>query len=164
MSFHPPPQVPYPKTSANPLYSGGLQNTGGATAGCRDDRRGQTYARGGWHKGRYAIMYSWYMPKDQIVDGGGNAGHRHDWENVVVRTTIFPLHFRMKINSHRSSSITRPTPTRASSAPACLVMARTRAPRARRCGKATASRWSTSPTSHRTTRSSSRLALGVISG
>ncbi|KAH7051028.1 putative necrosis and ethylene inducing peptide 1 precursor [Macrophomina phaseolina] len=43
-----------------------------------------TYARGGWYKGRYAIMYSWFMPKDQIVDGGGNAGHRHDWENVVI--------------------------------------------------------------------------------
>ncbi|KAL1617096.1 hypothetical protein SLS56_011138 [Neofusicoccum ribis] len=74
----------YTAVNARGDTSGGLQNSGGATAGCRDDRRGQTYARGAWHNGRYAIMYSWYMPKDQISDGGANGGHRHDWENVVV--------------------------------------------------------------------------------
>lgn len=29
-------------------------------------------------------MYSWYMPKDQTVDGVTTGAHRHDWENVVV--------------------------------------------------------------------------------
>ncbi|GAB7329382.1 hypothetical protein MBLNU13_g01167t1 [Cladosporium sp. NU13] len=47
-------------------------------------RNGQTYARGGWYQGRYAIMYAFYMQKDQISDGGANGGHRHDWENVVI--------------------------------------------------------------------------------
>ena len=64
--------------------SGGLLNTGSSTGGCRDNRRGQTYTRGTWYRGRYAIMYSWYFPKDQLTDGGGNFGHRHDWENVVI--------------------------------------------------------------------------------
>ncbi|KAL1642075.1 hypothetical protein SLS58_005663 [Diplodia intermedia] len=75
---------PYTAVNDRGQVSGGLDNTGSATGGCRDDRRGQTYARGVWHRGRYAIMYSWYFPKDQISDGGGNFGHRHDWENVVI--------------------------------------------------------------------------------
>lgn len=74
----------YIAVNANGQVSGGLDNTGGSTSGCNDNRRGQTYARGIWHRGRYAIMYAWYFPKDQITDGGGNFGHRHDWENVVI--------------------------------------------------------------------------------
>lgn len=29
----------------------------------------------------YALMYSWYFPKDEASPG---AGHRHDWEGVIV--------------------------------------------------------------------------------
>ncbi|KAJ5667679.1 necrosis inducing protein [Penicillium maclennaniae] len=29
----------------------------------------------------YALMYAWYMPKDEPSDG---LGHRHDWEGVIV--------------------------------------------------------------------------------
>lgn len=39
------------------------------------------YARAGTYNGAYAIMYSWYMPKDSPSSG---LGHRHDWENIVV--------------------------------------------------------------------------------
>lgn len=42
---------------------------------------GQVYARAKTYNGAYAIMYSWYMPKDSPSVG---LGHRHDWENVVV--------------------------------------------------------------------------------
>jgi hypothetical protein len=42
---------------------------------------GQVYARGGTYNGKFAIMYSWYMPKDSPSTG---LGHRHDWENAVV--------------------------------------------------------------------------------
>jgi hypothetical protein len=42
---------------------------------------GQVYARAAAYGGYYAIMYSWYMPKDSPSTG---LGHRHDWENVVV--------------------------------------------------------------------------------
>lgn len=39
------------------------------------------YVRSGTYNGAFAIMYSWYMPKDSPSAG---LGHRHDWENVVV--------------------------------------------------------------------------------
>lgn len=42
---------------------------------------GQVYSRAATYNGRYAIMYSWYWPKDSPSTG---LGHRHDWESVVV--------------------------------------------------------------------------------
>lgn len=74
----------YPAVSATGQVGGGLDNTGSPSGGCNDPANGQTYVRGGWHNGRYAIMYAWYFPKDQISAGGANGGHRHDWENVVL--------------------------------------------------------------------------------
>ena len=74
----------YPAVSATGEVGGGLKNSGGASAACNDPANGQTYVRGAWYQGRYAIMYAWYFPKDQISSGGGNFGHRHDWENVVI--------------------------------------------------------------------------------
>lgn len=29
-------------------------------------------------------MYSWYMPKDQLIDDVSTGAHRHDWENIVI--------------------------------------------------------------------------------
>lgn len=66
------------------VYSGGLQDTGNVSAGCRDPNKGQIYARAAWHRGRFAIMYAWYFPKDQPTAGNVAGGHRHDWESVVV--------------------------------------------------------------------------------
>jgi hypothetical protein len=60
------------------LPSGGLPTSGGGGCG---SNLGQVYARSGTYNGAYAIMYSWYMPKDSPSSG---LGHRHDWENVVV--------------------------------------------------------------------------------
>ncbi|KAI3390866.1 hypothetical protein diail_8476 [Diaporthe ilicicola] len=42
---------------------------------------GQVYARASTYEEYFAIMYSWYMPKDEPSDG---IGHRNDWENAVV--------------------------------------------------------------------------------
>ena len=74
----------YPAVSSTGQVGGGLQNSGSPSGGCNDPANGQTYVRGAWYKGRYAIMYSWYFPKDQTTAGGANGGHRHDWENVVI--------------------------------------------------------------------------------
>ncbi|KAJ4985134.1 necrosis inducing protein [Stagonosporopsis vannaccii] len=64
--------------------SGGLQDSGNPSAGCRDTNKGQIYARAAWHRGKFAIMYAWYFPKDQPIPGNVAGGHRHDWESVVV--------------------------------------------------------------------------------
>ncbi|KAB8261877.1 necrosis inducing protein [Aspergillus pseudonomiae] len=74
----------YPAVADNGDVSGGLQDTGSATGGCRDQSKAQTYVRGGWHNGRYGIMYAWYMPKDMPNSGVSAGAHRHDWENVVI--------------------------------------------------------------------------------
>ncbi|RFN54288.1 hypothetical protein FIE12Z_1414 [Fusarium flagelliforme] len=75
---------PYTAVTTNGDVSGGLQDSGSKTGGCKDTRKGQTYARAAMHNGKLAIMYAWYWPKDQPADGNLVSGHRHDWENVVV--------------------------------------------------------------------------------
>ncbi|KAF1837137.1 NPP1-domain-containing protein [Decorospora gaudefroyi] len=72
--------VPFPAVNAAGDTSGGLNPTGGSNAGCSSST-GQVYARAGTYNNNYAIMYSWYMPKDSPSSG---LGHRHDWENIVV--------------------------------------------------------------------------------
>ncbi|KAF2221786.1 necrosis inducing protein [Elsinoe ampelina] len=73
----------YAAVSASGQVGGGLKPSGGPSSGCNAVGNGQTYARGIWHRGRYAIMYAWYFPKDQST-ALGIGGHRHDWENVVI--------------------------------------------------------------------------------
>ncbi|GMF09319.1 unnamed protein product [Phytophthora lilii] len=41
----------------------------------------QVYGRSTWYSDVWAIMYSWYFPKDSPSTG---LGHRHDWEHVIV--------------------------------------------------------------------------------
>ncbi|KAL8366383.1 hypothetical protein RB595_004924 [Gaeumannomyces hyphopodioides] len=72
--------VPFPAVDANGNTGGGLKPTGGSSSGCSKNL-GQVYARAGQYDGRWALMYSWYMPKDSPSPG---LGHRHDWENCVV--------------------------------------------------------------------------------
>jgi hypothetical protein len=73
---------PYPVVNAAGDTSGGLKPHGSASAGCKGSGYGsQIYGRSTWYNGVWAIMYSWYMPKDSPVTG---SGHRHDWENVIV--------------------------------------------------------------------------------
>ncbi|EGZ21082.1 necrosis inducing-like protein NPP1 type [Phytophthora sojae] len=73
---------PYPAVNAAGETSGGLQTNGAPSAGCKGSGWGsQVYGRSTWYKGRWAIMYSWYFPKDSPST---TLGHRHDWEHVVV--------------------------------------------------------------------------------
>ncbi|KAK2600675.1 hypothetical protein N8I77_010193 [Diaporthe amygdali] len=76
---------PYPAVADNGDTSGGLQDSGSGTGGCRDQSKGQTYARAGTVDGKTVVMYTWYMPKDQPVDGNTAGGHRHDFENIVIQ-------------------------------------------------------------------------------
>lgn len=39
------------------------------------------YGRSTWMEGVWAIMYSWYFPKDSP---SSRMGHRHDWEHAIV--------------------------------------------------------------------------------
>lgn len=65
------------------VESGGLEPSGPINGDCGSSK-GQVYLRSTKCGGRRAIMYAWYMPKDQIVAGVENIKHRHDWESVVV--------------------------------------------------------------------------------
>ncbi|ETN13083.1 hypothetical protein PPTG_08017 [Phytophthora nicotianae INRA-310] len=72
----------YPAVNVGGQTSGGLKTTGAPSAGCKGSGWGsQVYGRSTWHNGVWAIMYSWYFPKDSPSTG---LGHRHDWEHVIV--------------------------------------------------------------------------------
>nr|L7NCR7.1 RecName: Full=NLP effector protein 9; AltName: Full=Necrosis-inducing protein 9; AltName: Full=Nep1-like protein 9; Flags: Precursor [Phytophthora capsici]AEJ88240.1 necrosis inducing protein NPP9 [Phytophthora capsici] len=73
---------PYPAVTWWGETSGGLKTKGAPSAGCKGSGWGsQVYGRSTWVKGVWAIMYSWYFPKDSPSTG---LGHRHDWEHVIV--------------------------------------------------------------------------------
>ncbi|KAH7058750.1 necrosis inducing protein [Macrophomina phaseolina] len=72
--------VPFPAVDAEGNTSGGLEPSGGSSDGCSSST-GQVYARAESYNSAFAIMYAWYMPKDEPSDG---LGHRHDWESIVV--------------------------------------------------------------------------------
>ncbi|RSL97620.1 hypothetical protein CDV31_012946 [Fusarium ambrosium] len=72
--------VPFPAVDASGNTGGGLATSGSSNGGCSKST-GQVYVRGKEYNGRYAIMYSWYFPKDSPSSG---LGHRHDWENLVI--------------------------------------------------------------------------------
>ncbi|CEG48336.1 NLP-like protein [Plasmopara halstedii] len=73
---------PYPAVNATGEISGGLKASGSSDAGCKGSEYGsQVYGRSTWHRGLWAIMYSWYFPKDTAFP---LLGHRHDWEHIIV--------------------------------------------------------------------------------
>ncbi|KAI3395538.1 hypothetical protein diail_1200, partial [Diaporthe ilicicola] len=76
---------PYPVVADNGDTSGGLQDSGSSTGGCRDQSKGQTYARAGTVDNKTVVMYTWYWPKDQAINGNTVGGHRHDFENIVIQ-------------------------------------------------------------------------------
>ncbi|KAG1713431.1 NLP effector protein 6 [Phytophthora capsici] len=74
--------VPYPAVNDVGETSGGLQTSGNPKGGCRGSGHGsQVYGRSTWMQGVWAIMYSWYFPKDSP---SSRMGHRHDWEHAIV--------------------------------------------------------------------------------
>jgi hypothetical protein len=79
--------VPFPAVGEYTASSG--LKLGGARNGECSSSPGQVYARHKDFPGKrvHGIMYAYYFPKDQVFDGiaaGNSAGHRHDWEEVVV--------------------------------------------------------------------------------
>ncbi|KAJ7123740.1 npp1 domain-containing protein [Mycena epipterygia] len=72
--------VPFPAVDASGNTNAGLQPTGASDGDCSSST-GQIYVRSGASGGNAALMYSWYMPKDEPSTG---LGHRHDWEGVIV--------------------------------------------------------------------------------
>ncbi|MCI3922917.1 NPP1 family protein [Paenibacillus sp. TRM 82003] len=72
--------VPFPAVDAAGNTNAGLAATGSPSGGCSSSV-GQVYERSTWYNGVWAIMYSWYFPKDGPIT---QLGHRHDWEAVVV--------------------------------------------------------------------------------
>ncbi|ETL36859.1 hypothetical protein L916_11242 [Phytophthora nicotianae] len=73
---------PYPAVNEYGETSGGLKPSGKSRGNCGGSGHGsQVYGRSTWIEGVWAIMYSWYFPKDSPSPG---MGHRHDWEYVVV--------------------------------------------------------------------------------
>jgi hypothetical protein len=75
--------VPFPAVDSSGNVSGGLDNSGAVNGHCSSSG-GQVYVRSANYGGKCAIMYAWYFPKDQNVNGPANKGHRHDWEDIVV--------------------------------------------------------------------------------
>lgn len=65
----------------SPFPSDGLDKCDGNDSNECDYGKGQVYARSAEKDGMFAIMYSWYFPKDVPVVC---SGHRHDWENIVI--------------------------------------------------------------------------------
>jgi hypothetical protein len=83
----------YPAVDAAGNTSGGLAPTGTENGNCTNADVGQAYARTKcWTSTSLKIcatIYQWYFPKDMAMFGSipiNNAGHRHDWEGVVVWT------------------------------------------------------------------------------
>ncbi|KAE8378997.1 necrosis inducing protein [Aspergillus bertholletiae] len=72
--------VPFPAVDAQGNLNAGLAITGASNGGCSKST-GQVYVRGGQSGDKYALMYSWYFPKDEASP---EMGHRHDWEGVIV--------------------------------------------------------------------------------
>ncbi|RHZ58365.1 hypothetical protein CDV55_106119 [Aspergillus turcosus] len=72
--------VPFPAVDADGNTNAGLAPTGASNGDCASST-GQIYVRGAAYGDYYALMYSWYFPKDEPSTG---LGHRHDWEGVIV--------------------------------------------------------------------------------
>ncbi|KAG6623571.1 NPP1-like protein [Phytophthora cinnamomi] len=72
---------PYPAVQADGAVSSGLKGTGPANGECTGSTLGsQVYSRSDWFKDKWAIMYTWYLPKGRY----NKYQHRHFWEVAVV--------------------------------------------------------------------------------
>jgi hypothetical protein len=79
---YPTPAIGRDGTIAPGLALGGAEN-----GHCRDSwdlDNTNAYSRVKCNNGWCAYMYALYFEKDQAALGPGSAGHRHDWEHVVV--------------------------------------------------------------------------------
>jgi len=79
---YPTPAIGRDGTLAPGLGMGGAEN-----GRCRDSwdlDNTNAYSRVKCNNGWCAYLYALYFEKDQVSLGPGSAGHRHDWEHVVV--------------------------------------------------------------------------------
>ncbi|KAM4060416.1 necrosis inducing protein (NPP1) domain-containing protein [Hirsutella rhossiliensis] len=72
---------PFPAVDSQGNVNDGLGQCDGNDSNECDYGKGQVYSRSAEKDGMFAIMYSWYFPKDVPVVC---SGHRHDWENIVI--------------------------------------------------------------------------------
>ncbi|KAL3664359.1 hypothetical protein V7S43_010683 [Phytophthora oleae] len=72
---------PYPAVQANGSVSAGLEGSGPVDGECKGSPLGsQVYSRSAWYNDKWAIMYTWYLPKGR----NGKLQNRHFWETAVV--------------------------------------------------------------------------------
>ncbi|OWZ18787.1 Necrosis inducing protein NPP1 [Phytophthora megakarya] len=72
---------PYPAVQKDGAVSAGLKPRGPIDGECTgSDLGSQVYARSGWYKDIWAIMYTWYLPKGRP----GLYKRRHYWETAIV--------------------------------------------------------------------------------
>lgn len=79
---YPTPAIGRDGTLAPGLGMGGAVN--GQCHDLSDLDNTNAYSRVKCNNGWCAYMYALYFEKDQVSLGPGSAGHRHDWEHVVV--------------------------------------------------------------------------------
>ncbi|ROV98158.1 hypothetical protein VPNG_08591 [Cytospora leucostoma] len=72
--------VPFPAVDEAGDTSAGLNPSGSSSGKCSSST-GQLYVRAAEYNNYYALLYSWYFPKDEPSPG---IGHRHDWEGTIV--------------------------------------------------------------------------------
>ena len=78
---------PTPAIGPDGKIAPGLALGGDVNGNCRDGSdldNTNSYSRTKCDNGWCASMYTLYFEKDQAALGPGSAGHRHDWEHVVV--------------------------------------------------------------------------------
>lgn len=78
---------PTPAIGADGTVAPGLSLGGDMNGNCRDASdldNTNSYSRQKCNNGWCAIMYTLYFEKDQASLGPGSAGHRNDWEHIVV--------------------------------------------------------------------------------
>ncbi|WP_016907714.1 NPP1 family protein [Streptomyces xiaopingdaonensis] len=76
-----------PAISPDGTIAPGLKLGGDMNGNCRDEsdlENTNVYSRTKCNNDWCAVVYASYFEKDQAAHGGGSAGHRHDWEHVVV--------------------------------------------------------------------------------
>ncbi|MGO6819650.1 NPP1 family protein [Rhizobium brockwellii] len=93
--------VPFPAVDAEGNIGAGLKPSGAMDGHCSRSI-GQVYVRSEKFRGQCATMYAWYFPKEQNVDGAGNLGHRHGWQNIIVWTEAFDIEARLISISYSS--------------------------------------------------------------
>lgn len=78
---------PTPAISADGTLNPGLNLGGDVNGNCHDESdldNTNSYSRSKCNNDWCAYMYGLYFEKDQAALGPGSAGHKHDWEHVVV--------------------------------------------------------------------------------